>query len=471
MLRVQPLVVRGLRCHSARLRCHSTRSAPAFASYFFNNDQWTSAPLTAGFPPASALHPAPASAFKPAPPLNASRLVTIYAQLAKRQLTVLNVLATMAAVALCPLPIAESNAHALLSFADTLPPYAASVATLLATATGTALASASANALNQLVEVPFDAQMARTRNRPLVRRAISPLHAFLFAAITGTAGTLTLLLFVNPTTAALAAANIALYAGPYTILKRRTIWNTWVGAVVGAIPPLMGWTACGGALWPTAGKPVSVFLPEWATGVWPMIQEAPVHVASWLQVGTLSTLGPEALDNPLAWVGLFAFLFCWQFPHFNAFSYTVRASYAQAGYRMLAVLDPRRNARVGIRYLALLTASTTLLVPASGLTSWWLALTALPPAVVWGRSAIAWWGRGLGTGAAKNKAGEKVVGRLAGGGEKAARDTFWHSLWYMPVVLALMMVHKTKVPDEEVKDGEKADEEAKEMSSHGETKE
>ena len=172
--------------------------------------------------------------------------------------------------------------------------------------------------------------MARTRNRPLVRRALSPLHALLFAAITGTAGTLTLLLFVNPTTAALAAANIALYAGPYTTPKRRTIWNTWIGAVVGAIPPLMGWTACGGALWPTSAHPASVFLPEWASGwlagsvggMWEGLKEGPVKLASWLQIGTLRTLGPDALDNPLAWVGLFSFLFCWQFPHFNGASNT-----------------------------------------------------------------------------------------------------------------------------------------------------
>ncbi|KAL1699003.1 UbiA prenyltransferase family-domain-containing protein [Schizophyllum commune] len=458
MLRLRPLVLRGLRCHTPRARFQSTRSAPSFASYFFNNDQWLHTPLSASTPAtsphASAFQPAPASAYKPAPPLTAGRLATIYAQLAKRQLTVLNVLATMAAVALCPLPIADANAQALISFSEVLPPSAASVATLLATAAGTALASASANALNQLVEVPFDAQMARTRNRPLVRRALSPLHALLFAAITGTAGTLTLLLFVNPTTAALAAANIALYAGPYTTLKRRTIWNTWIGAVVGAIPPLMGWTACGGALWPTSAHPASVFLPEWASGwlagsvggMWEGLKEGPVKLASWLQVGTLRTLGPDALDNPLAWVGLFSFLFCWQFPHFNAFSYGVRASYAQAGYRMLAVLDPRRNARVGIRHLALLTASTTLLVPASGLTSWWLALTALPPALIWWRSALRWWGRGLGS--------------LGGGGEKAAKDTFWHSLWYMPVVLALMMVHKTRVSDLKQEGEEEQKEEA-----------
>ena len=156
MLRLQPLVLRGLRCHTPRVRLQSTRSAPSFASYFFNNDQWLHTPLSASTPAtsphASAFQPAPASAYKPAPPLTAGRLSTIYAQLAKRQLTVLNVLATMAAVALCPLPIADANAQALISFSEVLPPSAASVATLLATAAGTALASASANALNQLVE-------------------------------------------------------------------------------------------------------------------------------------------------------------------------------------------------------------------------------------------------------------------------------------------------------------------------------
>ena len=270
-----------------------------------------------------------------------------------------------------------------------LSPIPTTVPVLLSTALGTALCSASANTLNQLQEVPYDAQMARTRGRPLVRRAISPAHAAVFAATTGLAGPALLWTMCNPTTALLGAANIALYAGPYTRMKRRTIWNTWVGAIVGAVPPLMGWTAVGGALLPSAGSAVS-------------------------------------LDNPLAlapWV-LFALMFSWQFPHFNSLSQFVRSAYAQGGYRMLAVLDPRKNRLVALRHVILLTGICSTLVPLSGLTTWSFALTSLVPNAIWLRAAWRF-----------NKFGS----------DSHARTVFTHSLWWLPVVLGLMIVHKNNV--------------------------
>jgi protoheme IX farnesyltransferase len=130
--------------------------------------------------------------------LTPRRLLGLYMQLSKSRLTVLNVLTAMSGVALYPLPT--------------------TVPILISTALGTALCAASANTLNQLQEVPYDAQMARTRMRPLVRRAITPLHAAGFAALTGIAGPAILWTMVNPTTAILGAANIALYAGLYTWL-------------------------------------------------------------------------------------------------------------------------------------------------------------------------------------------------------------------------------------------------------------
>jgi protoheme IX farnesyltransferase len=126
-----------------------------------------------------------------------------------------------------------------------LAPGVLSIETLFLVTTGTGLCITSANTLNQWIEVPYDAQMARTRNRVLPRHAISPTHAFLMGTTTGFLGT-AILTMVNPYCAILGLSNIILYAGVYTTMKRTSIYNTWVGAIVGAIPPLIGWVACTG---------------------------------------------------------------------------------------------------------------------------------------------------------------------------------------------------------------------------------
>ncbi|KAJ6491382.1 protoheme IX farnesyltransferase [Mycena vitilis] len=315
-----------------------------------------------------------ASPYRNAATVSAPELLKLYAQLSKSRLSILVVLTAMSGVALSPL-------HA-------------TVPTLLATAAGTALCSASANTLNQLQEIPLDAQMARTRNRPLVRRAITPLHAAGFALATGISGPLILWAMVNPTTAVLGVSNIALYAGVYTWMKRKSIYNTWVGAVVGGLPPLMGWTACGGQLL----SPIHLFLP---------LSTGPVDLA--------------LIDNALAPFALFMLLFSWQFPHFNGLAYLVRASYAQAGYKMLAVISPRKNALVSLRHAVLLIPVCSVLFPLSGLTTWTFALTSLVPNAICTHAAWRFW-------------------RI--GGEKEARLVFRHSLWYLPVIMALMMLHK-----------------------------
>ncbi|KAJ7154715.1 UbiA prenyltransferase family-domain-containing protein [Mycena filopes] len=339
-----------------------------------------------------------ASPYRQVDALSLPQLLKLYGQLSKSRLSLLVVLTAMSGVALSPL-------HA-------------TVPTLLSTALGTALCSASANTLNQLEEIPFDAQMARTRMRPLVRRAITPLHAVGFAAVTGISGPLILLTMVNPTTAFLGAANIVLYSGVYTWMKRKTIYNTWVGAVVGALPPLMGWTACGGQLFPSSSYPIHLFLPSF-------LSSAPLDTA--------------LIDNALAPFAFFMLLFSWQFPHFNGLSHLVRASYAQAGYRMLAVLSPRKNALVALRHALLLIPICSVLIPLSGLTTWTFALTSLAPNAICAQAAWRFW-------------------RV--GGEQEARLVFRHSLWYLPVMMALMMLHKQGVDwlkwlglreDEEVK--------------------
>lgn len=384
------LPARGLSatCRSFHPRANSRPLA--LTSFFNPNHRWSGQNLAKGQQDVAlnaqfGSPPVPLSAYRLPPSITARTLPKIYAQLSKSRLTFLVVLTSMAGVAISPLPT--------------------TVSTLLATAVGTALCSASANTLNQLQEVPFDAQMVRTRTRPLVRKAVSSLHATAFAVVTGTLGPILLYTMANPTTAALGLTNIALYAGAYTWMKRRTIWNTWAGAVVGAIPPLMGWTASGGHLLPSATYTPEYFLPSFLSG-------------------PMASIDPSLIDNPLGPLALFMLLFSWQFPHFNALSHLHRGSYAQAGYKMLSVLSPTKNALVSLRHAIILIPTCSILFPLSGLTTWTFAVTSLMPGSVLIRAAWRMWRTGS---------------------EKDARSLFQHCLWYLPAILGLMMIHKNGV--------------------------
>lgn len=361
-----------------RVRQYSSISHPSFTSFFYHNARWISQPLPL---PSLTRSTTILNSFKQVEALTPRKLAKVYIQLAKSRLTVLVVLTAMSSVALSPFP-------------TTLP-------ILISTAVGTTLCAASANTLNQIQEVPFDAQMVRTRTRPLVRRAITPMHATGFAIASGIAGPALLFTMVNPATAYIGVANIALYAGLYTWMKRKSVYNTWVGAVVGGLPPLMGWVACGGKLLPSSASPVELFLPPFMVPVAPFPLDAVV-------------------DNPLAPLALFMLLFSWQFPHFNSLSYLVRDSYAQAGYHMLSVFSPPKNSLVSFRH-AIMLAIYSLLFPLSGLTTWTFTLSALIPNFIFVRAAWRFWRRG---------------------GEKEARKVFQHSLWYLPVILGFTMVHK-----------------------------
>lgn len=384
-------------CHlppyASSIRAYTASSAHRdFTSFFYHNAQWSThndrlkpseisrvRGIAHAVSEPDAVH-VPPTGFKEVELLTPRYLWKIYAQLSKSRLTMLVVLTGMSGVALSPLP--------------------ATVSILLSTAVGITLCSASANTLNQLQEIPYDAQMARTRQRPLVRRAISPLHAAGFAAVTGVAGPAVLWFMTNPLTACLGAANIVLYGGAYTWLKRKSVSNTWVGAIVGGIPPLMGWTACGGKLLPSADYPVHLFLPSFLT-------EAPLDLSM--------------IDNPLGAFALFILLYSWQFPHFNSLSHFIRGSYAQAGYKMLCVLNPRKNALVALRHSLLLVPICSILFPLSGLTTWAFAVTSLVPNAICVCASWIWWRHCR---------------------EKEARIAFQHYLWYLPVMLALMMCHK-----------------------------
>jgi len=151
---------------------------------------------------------------------------------------------------------------------------------------GTTLAAAAAAVLNQCLEANVDRLMERTRNRPLPSGRMKPSHALVLGAVMGVGGVAWLGLAVNTFSAALAAATILIYIAAYTPLKRRTSFCTIVGAISGAIPPVIGW----------------------------------VSVQPSLGLG--------------AWV-LFGILFTWQMPHFLAIAWMYRDEYAQAGFVML----------------------------------------------------------------------------------------------------------------------------------------
>lgn len=101
------------------------------------------------------------------------------------------------------------------------------------------MCAASANSFNQIFERNLDKKMKRTCNRPLPSGKLPVGEAVSFGVLAGAAGVTTLFTLTNPVVAALGGANIFLYAGPYTFMKRYSEANTWIGSVVGAIPPVM----------------------------------------------------------------------------------------------------------------------------------------------------------------------------------------------------------------------------------------
>ncbi len=167
---------------------------------------------------------------------------------------------------------------------------------------GTSLLAAGAAALNQWIEREHDALMRRTACRPIPSGRMDTTVVLALGVGTSVAGLVWLAVWVNLLTAFLGAITLATYLFLYTPLKRITVLNTLVGAIPGALPPLMGWTA--------------------ATG----------------------SLSPKGL-------ALFAILFFWQLPHFMAIAWIYRDEYSKAGFRMLSGIDPdgRRSAASAIR--------------------------------------------------------------------------------------------------------------------------
>jgi protoheme IX farnesyltransferase len=199
--------------------------------------------------------------------------------------------------------------------------------TLFCTLLGSGLVAAGGSALNQLIERRIDARMRRTMKRPLPAGRVTPEEAAMFGATLAGAGLAFLAATVSPAATVAAALTFVLYAFVYTPLKTLTAWNTAVGAVPGALPPVIGWYAARG----------------WAD-----------------------------------WEGaavVFGVLFLWQIPHFLAIAWMYRRDYADGGLKMLPGCDPtgRRTAVVMVATAAALIPLGFLAAPA-GLGGWLFAV-------------------------------------------------------------------------------------------------
>ena len=178
---------------------------------------------------------------------------------------------------------------------------------LFHTVFGTAAAAAGAAALNQWWERRADALMQRTRTRPIPAGRMAPLHALVLGTALSIFGFVYLAIVCNVLSALLTAVTIVIYIFAYTPLKRASTANTAVGAIPGAIPPMIGWAAASGNI---------------GAGAW----------------------------------SLFAIVFLWQMPHFFAIAWMCREDYSRAGFRMISSDDPtgERSASQSVLFCILL---------------------------------------------------------------------------------------------------------------------
>lgn len=179
------------------------------------------------------------------------------------------------------------------------------------TMAGVALASASTGCLNQVLEADLDERMTRTRRRPIPTGRVSPAAAHALGLAWGAAGLGLLAWKVNGVSCSLTAFTLVSYLLVYTPMKRFSPLSTWVGAIPGALPPVIGWTAAGGALDASAAA-------------------------------------------------IFSVQFLWQLPHFLALAWMYREDYARGGYRVVSVTDPS-----GVQLSRQLAATAALLLAAS----------------------------------------------------------------------------------------------------------
>ena len=201
----------------------------------------------------------------------------------------------------------------LLVVASTLVGYAMApgeplgVLRVMALLLGTGLVAGGASAFNQVIERDLDALMRRTRSRPLPDQRLQPIEGVLFATAITLIGLLMIVAASNLLAAGVAMTTLVTYVAIYTPLKRRTSFGTVIGAIPGALPPIIGWAAAEGTL----------------------------TVEAWT---------------------LFGIMFLWQLPHFLAIAWMYREDYARAGYPMLPVIEPdgRSTGRQSVVYAAAL---------------------------------------------------------------------------------------------------------------------
>jgi heme o synthase len=203
-------------------------------------------------------------------------------------------------------------------------PHTPDVGQLLHTLIGTALVAASASALNHLLERHTDARMRRTENRPLPTGRLQPAEVLCFGVGLGVGGLAYLALTCrHPLAVLVAAFTLLSYVFVYTPLKGKTTLNTLIGAVPGALPPVIGWTSV---------------------------------------TGTLDTGA----------VFVFLILFLWQVPHFLAIAWMYRHDYARAGLKMLPVVDPDGTATARQMILYCLALTPVSLAPVLYQQAGWL---------------------------------------------------------------------------------------------------
>src|SRR3989338_7594559 len=181
---------------------------------------------------------------------------------------------------------------------------------------GVALVTAGAGVLNHYSERDVDAKMLRTQNRPLPLGIIAAADALVFGTTLVLAGVLFLWATVNLLTAFLSLISVFLYVLVYTPLKRVSWFNTTIGAIPGALPPVGGWAAATG----------EISFPAWV---------------------------------------LFGIMFLWQHPHFYAIAWIYRDDYARGGFKMLPVIDPK-----GTNTFIQIFITTCLLLPISLMPSY-----------------------------------------------------------------------------------------------------
>jgi protoheme IX farnesyltransferase len=255
---------------------------------------------------------------------------------------------------------------------------------LVNTLVGSILAAFGAAVFNQLMEIEADRRMKRTADRPLPARRMEPGIAFGIGWVLSAFSLIHLANMVNIEASILTAMTLGVYLFVYTPMKQGSSWNTIVGAVSGALPPLIGWA---GAVGPAPGATDSI---RWGL----MVEPGAIY--------------------------LFALLFLWQLPHFLAINWMYRDEYLRGGFVMWANDDESggKTSRLSLLF-SVMAAVLMFLPPMAGLTSYWFLIPAL--AVNFVLILLAW-----------NfcRVPERPV----------ARKLFFFTLLYLPLMLIISIV-------------------------------